>query len=101
MDLVPYLIALVLQGLVFGALARLALPGRDPLGILKTIGVGVAGSFLGGLLFLLIGGDPAAGGFFAAFLGSVLVMYLVRRSRGGGLLAPDAASAERRRGRRY
>lgn len=102
MDFLPFLIALVIWGLIVGALARLALPGPDPIGILGTIAVGVAGSVLGGLLVALVTGDRQAGsGFFAAFVGSVLVLYVVRKVRGGGLMSPDADAAHRRRRRGY
>ena len=40
----------VLVGGVIGALARLVLPGEQPLGILATILFGIAGSLLGGLV---------------------------------------------------
>ena len=40
----------VIWGLFVGAIARLLLPGRQPLGIALTIVLGVAGSLLGGLL---------------------------------------------------
>nr|MBA3370803.1 GlsB/YeaQ/YmgE family stress response membrane protein [Thermoleophilaceae bacterium] len=50
MGLFSYLIILALSGLFVGALARLALPGRDPMGILATIGVGLTGSFIAGLI---------------------------------------------------
>ena len=49
MSLIVYLIVLAIQGLIFGALARLALPGKDPMSIPMTIGLGIAGSFIGGL----------------------------------------------------
>ena len=101
MGLLTYLLLIALQGLIIGALARLALPGRDPMSIPMTIGVGVLGSFVGGLLVYFISGGTAYGGFFVAFATTVLIVYLIRRSRGGGLTAPDAASAERRRRRPY
>lgn len=44
------LLVFVLMGLVIGALARLVLPGEQPLGILATILFGIAGSLLGGLV---------------------------------------------------
>ncbi len=50
MSLIVYLIVLAIQGLIFGALARLALPGKDPMSIPMTIGLGIAGSFIGGLI---------------------------------------------------
>jgi uncharacterized membrane protein YeaQ/YmgE (transglycosylase-associated protein family) len=37
-------------GLVFGALGRLVLPGRQPIGLLATVLVGIAGSLLGGVI---------------------------------------------------
>jgi uncharacterized membrane protein YeaQ/YmgE (transglycosylase-associated protein family) len=99
MSLIAYLILLAVQGLVIGALARLALPGRDPMSIPMTIGVGILGSFIGGILVYVLSDGASAGGFFVAFAASVLVVYLIRRSRGGGLMAPDAAASERRRRR--
>jgi uncharacterized membrane protein YeaQ/YmgE (transglycosylase-associated protein family) len=44
------LLACVVSGLIVGALARLALPGPDPMSWLATIGFGIAGSFIGGLI---------------------------------------------------
>jgi uncharacterized membrane protein YeaQ/YmgE (transglycosylase-associated protein family) len=101
MSLIVYLIVLAVQGLIFGALARLALPGRDPMSIPMTIGLGIAGSFLGGLIVYVASGGRNAGGLFAAFLCTVGLVYLVRRSRGGSVLSPDAASRERRERRGY
>ena len=87
MSLIGYLLWLALVGLVVGALARLALPGKDPLTIRQTIAVGLAGSFGTGLLSLLLFGREYAG-ITLSILGATLVMYFVRRSRGGGLLDP-------------
>jgi uncharacterized membrane protein YeaQ/YmgE (transglycosylase-associated protein family) len=44
------LIMFAVSGLIVGALARLALPGRDDMSYLKTIGYGLAGSLLGGFV---------------------------------------------------
>ena len=102
MELIPFLLMLALWGLIVGALARLALPGKDPMGLLATMAIGIVGSFLGGVLVAVVTGDrQAASGFFAAFVGAVLVLYVVRRVRGGGVLAPDRDAAELRRRRRY
>jgi uncharacterized membrane protein YeaQ/YmgE (transglycosylase-associated protein family) len=96
-----YIVALIIQGLILGALARLALPGRDPMSIPMTIGLGIAGSLIGGILVYALSGGRSAGGFFVAFLFTVLLVYLVRRRRGGNLMSPDAASSRRRGSRRY
>ena len=44
------IIVMLIVGLIAGAIARFLMPGRDPLGILGTIVLGVAGSFVGGFL---------------------------------------------------
>ncbi len=53
MTFLAVLLVLALQGLFVGAFARLALPGPDPLTLLQTMGVGLAGSFLAGLVVYL------------------------------------------------
>jgi uncharacterized membrane protein YeaQ/YmgE (transglycosylase-associated protein family) len=52
--MVAFIIVLLIVGLIVGAIARLLMPGRDPLGILGTIVLGVAGSFMGGFLQNLV-----------------------------------------------
>ena len=72
-----FIVVLAVEGLVVGALARLALPGPDPMGIFATIGLGLAGSFVGGILsWLLIG---HAGGVIVSILAATLLLYLHRR----------------------
>jgi uncharacterized membrane protein YeaQ/YmgE (transglycosylase-associated protein family) len=71
------LVFLVLWGLVVGALARLALPGPDPMGILATIGLGLGGSLVAGLLAGLLWARAA--GFLFSVIGAILVLYLYRR----------------------
>lgn len=89
MNLIAYIITLAIVGLVVGALARLALPGRDPLSLLQTMGVGIAGSFLGGLIVrLLAGPDGYSYGWIASLVCATLIVYLIRRSRGGSLTSP-------------
>lgn len=87
MSFVVYLALLALSGLIVGALARLALPGPDPMSIPQTIAVGLAGSFAAGLVTILIF-DSKGAGITLSILGATAVMYFVRRSRGGGLLDP-------------
>jgi uncharacterized membrane protein YeaQ/YmgE (transglycosylase-associated protein family) len=94
MDFLTYLILTLAIGLVMGGLARLALPGPDPMSLPMTILVGIAGSFLGGMVAWLIFGS--GGGLFAAFAGSFLIVYLIRRSRGGTLTRPGGEPRPRR-----
>ncbi|HEX8104376.1 MAG TPA: hypothetical protein VF533_17300 [Solirubrobacteraceae bacterium] len=95
MGLLTFILILAVQGLVVGALARLALPGRDPLSIPATIGVGLAGTFIAGLLVYWATDGTAGPGFFAAFVFAVAIMYFIRRRRGGGLLSPGAHQPRR------
>lgn len=95
MELIPFIIAAAFQGLIVGALARLALPGRDPMSIPMTIAVGMGGSLLAGVVVYLISDGRALPGFFAAFVGAVLIVYFIRRSRGGGLTSPGVGHGGR------
>ncbi len=87
-DMIGYLIALAIGGLIVGAFARLALPGRDPMTIWQTMLVGIAGSFIAGLLVRVIAGRYYTAGFLVSLACSTLIVYAVRRSRGGSLTDP-------------
>jgi uncharacterized membrane protein YeaQ/YmgE (transglycosylase-associated protein family) len=87
MGLIAYLILLAVGGLFVGALARLALPGRDPMSLFQTMLVGIAGSFAAGLVYWLVF-DRNGGGIVLSVLFATLIVYLIRRSRGGSLTDP-------------
>ena len=88
MSFFTLLIALAFQGLVVGAFGRLALPGRDPMSIPQTIGLGLAGTFLAGIVVWLITGGSAAPSFIIALFFTVVLLYVMRRRRGGSLTDP-------------
>jgi uncharacterized membrane protein YeaQ/YmgE (transglycosylase-associated protein family) len=75
------ILSLLVTGLVFGALARFALPGKDPMPIWATILLGIAGSLLGGAIAALLGAgeDDLAMLFVSALFGTALLLYLYRR----------------------
>jgi uncharacterized membrane protein YeaQ/YmgE (transglycosylase-associated protein family) len=79
------LLGFLLFGLIVGLLARLIMPGRQPMGILGTMLLGVVGSFLGGLVGnLLFGGQwdqPTSAGWIGSILGSLLLLALLGRTR--------------------
>jgi uncharacterized membrane protein YeaQ/YmgE (transglycosylase-associated protein family) len=87
MGLIAFLISLFVLGLVVGALGRLALPGPDPMGIGMTIAIGLAGSFIGGIITSLIAGRNAWS-FLVAVACATGIVYVIRRSRGGTLTDP-------------
>jgi uncharacterized membrane protein YeaQ/YmgE (transglycosylase-associated protein family) len=70
----------ILAGLIVGAIARLILPGRDPIGFLGTIAVGVGGAFLGWWIGRELVGAQAVHdhGWLWAIGGAVLILFLVR-----------------------
>jgi uncharacterized membrane protein YeaQ/YmgE (transglycosylase-associated protein family) len=78
-----YLIILFFVGLFVGALARLLLPGPDPMGIGMTALVGICGTFSAGLFSWYVLHRHGAG-LILSVLFSMLVVWLYRRSRAGG-----------------
>jgi uncharacterized membrane protein YeaQ/YmgE (transglycosylase-associated protein family) len=84
-----FIIALIIWGFIVGLLARLALPGPDPMPWYATLGLGLGGSLVGGVIaHLLIG---TAGGLIFAILGAILLLYLYRRFvQGRGITGPSA-----------
>ncbi len=87
MTWLAYLIALAAGGLLVGGVARLALPGPDPLSLLETMLVGIAGSLIAGLLAHLLFG-AAGGGIAASVAVATGIVYLVRRARGAEPVRP-------------
>ena len=72
-----FIIGLIVWGFIVGGLARLALPGPDPMPWYATIGLGLAGSLVGGIIARRLIGT--AGGLIFALLGAILLLYLYRR----------------------
>lgn len=75
------LLAFILFGLVVGLIARAVMPGRQSMGLIATALVGMAGSFVGGLVATLIFGgrifELHTAGVVGSILGALLVMFLV------------------------
>jgi len=93
--MIGYIIGLIVFGLIVGALARLALPGRDPMTIPQTAGIGIAGSVIAGLIVRLATGGMYGAGFLASFAVTFFLVYLVRRARGGSLTHPGGPRLRR------
>lgn len=83
MSILVFLVVLAVIGLVVGALARLLLPGPDPMGVGATILVGLAGSFIAGLFSWYVLHRHGAG-LILSVLFSMLLLWLRRRSVAGG-----------------
>ncbi|QDU93008.1 GlsB/YeaQ/YmgE family stress response membrane protein [Lignipirellula cremea] len=63
-------------GLICGFLARLLLPGRQTMGYLATMILGIIGSFAGGFIsYIFMGGEPLqASNFLMSLIGAILVL---------------------------
>ena len=74
-----------LIGLVVGALAKLIMPGKDPGGLVITMLLGIAGSFVAGFLGRALGWyqEGQGAGFLMSVVGAVLLLaaYRMLRSR--------------------
>jgi uncharacterized membrane protein YeaQ/YmgE (transglycosylase-associated protein family) len=92
-------IGFLVAGLIIGFLARLILPGRQKIGLLWTLALGVAGSLIGGTIANLIDtGDVMELnfiGFVAAVVASVGLLAVAERA---GLGAGDRKRDELPRG---
>ena len=74
------LLAFILFGLVIGLVARAIMPGRQSMGLIATTLLGIAGSFVGGLVGSLIYGGRVlelhSSGIIGSILGALLVMFV-------------------------
>jgi uncharacterized membrane protein YeaQ/YmgE (transglycosylase-associated protein family) len=86
--MIGLIVSIIIIGLIAGFIARALVPGRQPMSILATIGLGIIGSFVGGLLgFLIFQHDPQDGffqpaGIIGSIVGSVIALLIWVRLRG-------------------
>jgi uncharacterized membrane protein YeaQ/YmgE (transglycosylase-associated protein family) len=105
--MLAFIIVLIVVGLVVGLIARLLVPGRDDIGILGTILLGIVGSFVGGFLQRLIFGHslevrhfhPA--GIIGSIIGAIVLLLILRvtgleRGRGRSSRSSRSTSGRRR-----
>jgi uncharacterized membrane protein YeaQ/YmgE (transglycosylase-associated protein family) len=70
---------IMLFGFITGSLARLAVPGPDPMPVWLTVAIGLVGSGAGGALAIGIWGKGTQGIGIFSFLGAVLLVVAYRR----------------------
>ena len=91
MDVLVFILLAALSGLIVGGLARLAVPGPDPMSIWRTIALGVVGSVLGGLVAAAFDVGGAGGIFLLSLIGAVVLLILYRRVvQGRGITGPGS-----------
>jgi uncharacterized membrane protein YeaQ/YmgE (transglycosylase-associated protein family) len=81
------IIGWIVFGLIVGFIARALVPGRDNIGVLRTIALGVLGSVIGGFVFGLLtvgfrGFQPA--GWIGSVIGAVVVLLIYNKFVVGG-----------------
>ena len=72
----------IIIGLLAGALAGFFVPGRERMGCIGTMLVGIVGGFIGGFLWVNVLGQREANGWLGALViatvGSILVLFVLR-----------------------
>ena len=69
-------------GVIAGLVARMLVPGKQPMGLLMTMLLGLAGSIIGGFISTMVFGYNAAdpgfhtGGLFMSMIGAVILLGL-------------------------
>ncbi len=76
--MIGLIIGLIVVGAILGFLARLLLPGPDPMSVPATILLGVAGQLVAGLVFRLVFGVGV--GWIVGLLVTIGLLYLSRRT---------------------
>jgi uncharacterized membrane protein YeaQ/YmgE (transglycosylase-associated protein family) len=83
-----FIVVMLVLGLIAGALARVIIPGPDPMGIWATILLGVVGSFIGGLIaYALFHKDASQGalqpsGLIGSVIGAIIALLAYRAVNG-------------------
>jgi uncharacterized membrane protein YeaQ/YmgE (transglycosylase-associated protein family) len=83
------IIYLLVVGVIAGYLARLLVPGADPMGFWATVALGIIGSFVGGVLgYVIFNEDLDQGalqpsGIIGSLIGAVIALLIYRAISGG------------------
>jgi uncharacterized membrane protein YeaQ/YmgE (transglycosylase-associated protein family) len=93
-------LGLILIGAVIGVLARLVIPGRQAIGLLRTMLVGIVGAIIGGLLASLVGlGEVFELNFVGFILALVVSVVLLGAAERSGMLTDSKRGQIERRPR--
>ena len=97
--MLTFIIVLIIIGFIAGAIARLLVPGRDPIGVFGTILLGIIGSFVGGFLQNLVEYHTLSvhsfhtTGIVGSIIGAIVLLLILRLTH--------AEPGHRRYSRRY
>lgn len=76
-----WLIKTAIVGLIVGALAKWVMPGKDPGGFWLTMGLGIAGAFVGTMIGRFTGlyDQGEAAGWIMSTIGAVILLWGYRK----------------------
>jgi uncharacterized membrane protein YeaQ/YmgE (transglycosylase-associated protein family) len=98
--MLEFIVVLIVIGLIVGLVARLLVPGRDNIGLLGTVLLGIVGSFVGGFLWELVEFHHVetdhfqSVGIIGSIIGAIVVLLLLRAT---GMERGRGRSRRRRR----
>jgi uncharacterized membrane protein YeaQ/YmgE (transglycosylase-associated protein family) len=76
-----HILGWIVFGLIAGAIARLLMPGRQPMGLILTTILGIVGSFVGGAIGNMFGSgslmDPTPSGWIGSIVGAFLILLVI------------------------
>lgn len=81
----------IVLGLVIGIIAKLLHPGKENMGLIMTILLGIGGSFLAGIIGQFFGWYQAGegAGFIASVIAAILLLVIYGRLRSGSSSGPS------------
>jgi uncharacterized membrane protein YeaQ/YmgE (transglycosylase-associated protein family) len=79
--MITFIVVLLIIGFVIGLVARALVPGRDHIGLLGTIALGIVGSFVGGFIdsfvqYHTLSFHPS--GILWSIVGAIVLLVLLR-----------------------
>jgi uncharacterized membrane protein YeaQ/YmgE (transglycosylase-associated protein family) len=77
-----HLLYVVIIGFVAGLIAKALMPGKDAGGFIMTTLLGIGGSWVGGLLFGLLGMNPNVG-LIGSVIGALVILWVYRALKKG------------------
>lgn len=76
-----FILGLLVTGLILGALARLLVPGRDPMSLGATLLLGMVGAIIGGVVGRELFNNNG-GGFLLALVTTIVLLLVYRATVG-------------------
>jgi uncharacterized membrane protein YeaQ/YmgE (transglycosylase-associated protein family) len=83
--MVVHIIGIIILGLIVGAIARLIVPGRQPMGWIATGLLGIVGAYVGGTLGSVVFAPhqftitpPIKHSFLGAVIGAMILLWIYK-----------------------